>query len=76
MPTIMNNRLCQDSATEKRHAKPQRVQPTYDGAGDPCCPVYRKPLAEGRYGLYCSAKAKGDEVANEKGYCALRFTEE
>jgi hypothetical protein len=35
--------------------------------------VHHKPLAEGRYGLYCPAKAAPGEEQNDKGYCALRF---
>jgi hypothetical protein len=52
----------------------QRVEPAYDTNGDPICPTHRKPLSEGRYGLYCPSKAQG-EHANDKGYCSLRFTE-
>lgn len=52
-----------------------RVQPRYDGDGDPCCPVHNRKLSEGQYGLYCSAKAKGDEVADKRGYCGLKFAE-
>lgn len=54
----------------------QRVAPAYDGDGQAMCPVHRKPLQEGRYGLYCSAKAKPGEEQNDKGYCALKFVEE
>jgi hypothetical protein len=53
--------------------KAQYVDPIYDGNGDPCCPVHRKPLAEGRYGPYCQCKAKDGEAANDKGYCNLKF---
>lgn len=56
-------------------AKKERVAPAYDGNGDPICPVHRKPLAEGRYGMYCPAKAKAGEEQNDKGYCAIRFSE-
>jgi hypothetical protein len=49
-----------------------KVQPYYNDQGDPCCPVHSRPLKEGTYGLYCSARAEG-EAANEKGYCKLRF---
>jgi hypothetical protein len=52
----------------------ERVSAAYDGAGQPMCPIHRKPLSEGRYGLYCPSKAQG-EHANDKGYCSLRFTE-
>lgn len=55
--------------------KAERVTPEYDGAGEPCCPVHHKPLSQGRYGLYCSAKAKPGEAQNDKGYCSIRFSE-
>jgi hypothetical protein len=64
------------AAPQGGKAKAQRVEPAYDGNGDPICPVHRKPLSEGRYGLYCSAKARGDEAASQNGYCSLRFTQE
>lgn len=56
-------------------ASPQRaprakVEPKYNHAGDPCCPVHHKPLKEGQYGLYCSAK----DPEGKNGYCSLKFT--
>lgn len=51
----------------------QYVDPFYNNDGEACCPVHRKPLVDGRYGPYCSSKAKGDESANDKGYCNLKF---
>lgn len=51
----------------------QRAAPLYDGAGDALCPVHHKPLSEGRYGPFCSAKAQPGDVQNDKGYCALKF---
>lgn len=57
-------------------ARPQaraKVEPAYKPDGTPCCPVHHKPLSEGRYGLYCPAKAAEGEERNDKGYCALRF---
>lgn len=57
---------------EARPARP-RVEPVYTPDGAPCCPVHHKPLAEGRYGLYCPAKARPGDEQNDKGYCALRF---
>lgn len=59
------------SAAEKPARK--TVAPFYDGNGDACCPIHKKALQEGQYGLYCSAKATGDQVADKKGYCGLRF---
>jgi len=56
--------------------KVEKVQPIYDGDGSPMCPVHKRPLSEGQYGLYCSAKAKGDQVADKRGYCGLKFIEE
>lgn len=50
-----------------------RVEPVYQPDGTACCPVHHKPLSEGRYGLYCSAKARPGDEQNDKGYCALRF---
>ena len=52
----------------------QRVEPVYQPDGTACCPVHKKPLSEGRYGLYCPSKAQG-EHANDMGYCNLRFVE-
>jgi hypothetical protein len=54
--------------------KAERVEPVYKPDGTACCPVHQRELAEGRFGPYCLAKAKPGELANEKGYCALRFT--
>jgi hypothetical protein len=51
----------------------QYVDPIYDGDGAACCPVHRTSISQGRYGWYCSARATGDQAANAKGYCALRF---
>jgi hypothetical protein len=55
--------------------KAQKVEPVYQPDGTACCPVHLKPLQNGRYGLYCSAKARGDEAQNAKGYCSLTFAE-
>src|SRR6266545_2595404 len=51
-----------------QRAKVERVEPIYQPDGTPCCPTHHKPLSEGQYGLYCSAKAKPGEAANAKGY--------
>jgi hypothetical protein len=59
----------------RRPERAPRVEPIYKPDGTPCCPVHLKDLTEGRYGLYCAAKARDGEERNEKGYCALRFTE-
>lgn len=53
--------------------KAQYVDPFYNDNGEACCPVHRRPLADGRYGPYCKSRATGDESANDKGYCKLRF---
>lgn len=53
----------------------QTVEPIYQPDGTACCPVHRKPLVEGRYGLYCPSRATGDQAANDKGYCSLKFAE-
>lgn len=56
---------------ERKAAK--RVQPAYDGDGEPCCPVHKRKLSEGQYGLYCSAKAAAGDVSDKRGYCGLKF---
>ena len=61
-------------AAQQRQAA-QRVEPFYRPDGTACCPVHHKPLAEGRFGLFCSTKAQAGEQANAKGYCNLRFAE-
>lgn len=59
--------------------KDDRVKPSYDDAGNPCCPVHGKRLNEreweGRKFWSCPAKADGakGEKANAKGYCSLKF---
>lgn len=53
----------------------RRLEPAYNDAGEACCPVHHKPLAEGRYGLYCPAKAQPGEAQNDKAYCSLKFAE-
>nr|ALS90792.1 DEC-1 protein, N-terminal region protein [uncultured bacterium] len=53
----------------------KRLDPAYTDAGEACCPVHHKPLVEGRYGLYCPSRATGDQAANDKGYCSIRFTD-
>lgn len=62
-----------NGTTPKGKPKAEYLDPTYNNDGDPCCPVHRKVLTEGRYGLYCSAKAKDGEAANDKGYCNIKF---
>jgi hypothetical protein len=47
----------------------ERTTPTYNGAGEPCCPKHNRALKEGQYGLYCPAK----DESTERGYCALKF---
>lgn len=49
------------------------VDPVYDGDGQACCPVHRTPISQGRYGWYCTQRAREGQAANAKGYCALRF---
>lgn len=50
-----------------------KVQPAYDDQGYACCPTHGRRLSEGKYGLYCPAKAADGEPANSRGYCDLRF---
>lgn len=65
--------LVQSSRAPTNGTKPRapRVQPSYDGNGDPCCPKHKKPLQEGKWGLYCSAK----DDTTDRGYCNLKFAE-
>lgn len=63
------------ATTPTTRAPAERVTPTYNSAGDACCPVHRRKLSEGDYGLFCSAKAKDGQVADKKGYCGLKFEE-
>jgi hypothetical protein len=62
-------------ATAARKPAAKRVEPEYLSDGTTVCPVHGKELQNGRYGLYCPAKAKGDEQANDKGYCSLKFAD-
>ena len=55
--------------------KIERVEPYFKPDGTACCPVHKMPLLQGRFGLYCSAKAKPGEAQNEKGYCSLKFVD-
>lgn len=58
-----------------RQARKPSEPPLYSDDGTPCCPWHRKPLREGRYGLYCPSKAEGEQ-ANGKGYCCYSFKSE
>lgn len=49
----------------------ERVEPEYNSAGEPLCPVHHKPLKQGQWGLYCPAK----DDSTPRGYCALKFFE-
>lgn len=53
--------------TKRQAIEPLHIQ------GRPCCPKHTKPLMQGQYGLYCSAKDDGPESKN--GYCGLKFAE-
>ena len=59
--------------TPKGKPKADYVEAIYNDDGDPCCPVHNRKLTEGRYGPYCTAKARDGEVANDKGYCNVKF---
>jgi hypothetical protein len=53
-------------AARKKH--PPAV---FDGEGEPCCPYHPdRPLVEGDYGPFCSAK--GGAAVNAKGYCGWK----
>ena len=62
------------TAVDKK-PRAEKVAPAYSPGGEALCPVHRRQLSEGQFGLYCSAKAKGDEVADKRGYCGLKFSE-
>lgn len=53
----------------QRH--PETGSVYYNDAGDACCPQHERPLKEGRYGLYCSAK----DPNGKNGYCNFRMKE-
>lgn len=70
--------LVSAAAAQPSHApsakpKAERVEPLYKPDGTACCPVHKRALSEGAHGPFCSAKATGDQVADKKGYCGLRF---
>lgn len=67
--------LVRPAATQPARKPVQTVEPVYQPDGTACCPVHRKPLSEGRYGLFCSAKAQPGQEQNDKGYCSLKFSE-
>ena len=69
---VNSSRMAVVSATKP---KAETVEPLYKPDGTACCPVHKRALSDGQYGLYCSARAKPGEAANTKGYCALRFSE-
>jgi hypothetical protein len=57
-----------------RAKRKTKIEPVYNGAGDPCCPAHQRPLKEGQHGLFCPARAKAGEEQNDKGYCNLSFS--
>ena len=68
---LVNTHRAAPIATNTRQKPAQRVQAEYSSAGEACCPKHKKPLKEGKFGLYCSAK----DDSTERGYCALKFVE-
>jgi hypothetical protein len=50
-------------------ASKPKIDPVYQPDGTACCPVHLRPLKEGRYGLYCTAKDDGPD--NKNGYCSF-----
>jgi hypothetical protein len=58
------------SAPQKAPRRPA-VEPWYNDAGEACCPVHKRPLKQGQYGAYCSAK----DDTQPCGYCSLKFAE-
>lgn len=69
------NRPAAPISTRVEKPKAETVEPLYKPSGEPCCPVHKRKLSEGKYGLFCSAKARPGDAQNAKGYCALRFTD-
>lgn len=61
------------SGQKPARARQERIEPIYTPSGDPCCPTHKRPLKQGQYGLYCSAKDDGPDSKN--GYCGLKFAE-
>jgi len=47
----------------------EKVSPEWNGAGEAMCPVHKRILKQGKWGMYCSAKGE-DET-----YCNLKFAE-
>lgn len=43
----------------------------YNDAGEACCPQHERPLKEGRWGYYCSAK----DERGKNGYCTFKIKE-
>lgn len=40
----------------------------YNKAGEPCCPIHERPLKQGKFGYFCSAK----DERGKNGYCDFR----
>jgi hypothetical protein len=59
--------------SHQQPAKPrqERVEPIYMASGEPCCPIHKRPLREGQFGLHCTAK----DPEGKNGYCSLKFAE-
>jgi len=67
------SRTTAPTAAPAPRQRAETVEPLYQPDGTACCPVHRRALSEGRYGLFCSSKAQPGQAANDKGYCSLRF---
>jgi len=67
--------VASSAPAERKITKAERVRPLFNGDGSPMCPVHRKPLTPGRFGLYCQSKAAPGDKQNDRGYCALKFEE-
>jgi hypothetical protein len=63
----------QTNGSARSEGKPAelRQRPAYDGNGDACCPIHDRPLKEGKFGLFCPAKAE-PPIGSDRGYC--RYT--
>lgn len=67
--TAAANQPAQPSTTRKRTQQAGSIN--YNSDGDPCCPIHDRPLKEGRYGFYCSAK----DPNGKNGYCDFKVKE-
>jgi hypothetical protein len=58
------------SAPKAATARQKPQEPAYSDDGEPCCPKHKRPLREGKFGLYCPAK----DESGKNGYCEYRHS--